>query len=221
MCGRFAQRKPSKIVAKTFNVEVPELQPRFNIAPTQDILAVREGQDAREAVRLRWGFIPSWARERPAGAGLINARSETVAEKPSFREPFKRQRCLIPADGFFEWQRLGGKKQPHFFRMSDDALFAFAGLWDSWRDEKGDVVESCVILTTTPNELLSTVHDRMPVILAPQDYDLWLDKGVTKPEHLSPLLRPCRAERMRSHSVSLLVNDVLNDEASCIEPENH
>lgn len=164
MCGRFAQRKPSKVIAKTFGVEVPELLPRFNIAPTQPVLAVREADGAREAAWLRWGLIPSWAGELPQGAGLFNARSETVTEKPSFRDSFKRRRCLIPADGFYEWQKLGSRKRPHFFYMRGEVPFAFAGLWDSWQDSKGEEVETCTILTTTPNELLSTVHDRMPVV---------------------------------------------------------
>lgn len=166
------------------------------------------------------GLIPRWARDKEIGSKTFNARAETVAEKPSFREPFKRRRCLIPVDGFFEWQRREDKKQPHYFYMSEGQPFAFAGLWDSWMDSTGEEVESCTILTTTPNELLSPYHDRMPVILSTEDFGLWLDRDVTKPEHLTPLLIPYAAERMTSHAVSLLVNNVRKDDASRVEAKS-
>lgn len=217
MCGRFAQRKPSKVIAETFKVDVPELLPRHNIAPTQHVLAVRESREGREAVTLRWGLVPSWSKEMPKGAGHFNARGETVAEKPSFRDSFRHRRCLIPADGFYEWQKLRGGKQPHFFYMKQEEPFAFAGLWDSWRDAAGDEIESCTILTTSPNELLSAYHDRMPVIIVPQGYDLWLDSAARRPELLRPLLRPYPAEEMSSHPVRTLVNTPADD-SRCAEP---
>lgn len=201
MCGRFAQRKPSKVIAKAFGVDVPELTPRFSIAPTQDVLAVRESGEVREAAWLRWGLIPSWSRELPKGAGLFNARSESVAEKPSFRDSFRRRRCLVPADGFYEWQKTAGGKRPYFFHMRDEEPFALAGLWDRWRGPAGEEIESCTILTTVPNELLGSYHDRMPVILGEKDYDLWLDRQIVNPERFTPLLRPYAAERMAAHGV--------------------
>jgi putative SOS response-associated peptidase YedK len=142
MCGRFAQRTDAKRLAKEFKVrEVPDVEPRYNIAPTQDILSVRQVDDEREAVFLKWGLVPSWAKDATIGAKLINARSETVTEKPSFQEAFKKRRCVIPADGFYEWQRTGGKKQPYFFQMKDERPFGFAGLWEKWRADDGEMVE--------------------------------------------------------------------------------
>src|SRR5215211_6449434 len=149
MCGRYAQRTDPKRLAKEFKVaEVPEVEPRYNIAPTQDILGVVESADGREMKFYKWGLIPSWAKDKSMGARLINARSETVTEKPSFREAFKRRRAIIPADGIYEWQRTDDRKQPYFIRMRDGSLFGFAGLWDRWRNEEGEVIESCSILTT-------------------------------------------------------------------------
>ena len=214
MCGRFAQRKPRKAVAKAFNVEVPEVQPRFNVAPGQPVLVVREAGGDREAATLKWGLIPSWAKEAPKGAGLINARSETVAEKPAFREAFRRRRCLIPADGFYEWARGGARKQPYFFRMRDDSPFAFAGLWERWEGD-GEPVETCTILTTAANETVAPVHDRMPVILAPEDFDLWL--GEDAPDARRSLLRPYEASAILRHPVSTLVNSPGSQGAELIE----
>jgi putative SOS response-associated peptidase YedK len=150
MCGRFALKTPAKKIATAFQVEeVPTVEARYNIAPTQTILAVREGLDGREAKWLKWGLVPSWAKDTAIAARLINARSETVQEKPSFREAFKKRRCIIPADGFYEWQRAGGKKLPFFFQMKDARPFGFAGLWERWQGEGQKPVESCTILTTT------------------------------------------------------------------------
>ncbi|HEY0128503.1 MAG TPA: SOS response-associated peptidase, partial [Rubrobacteraceae bacterium] len=170
MCGRFTQRADAKALAKAFGVaEVPEVEARYNVAPTQDILGVYESEDGREAKFFRWGLIPSWAKDSSMGARLINARAETVAEKPSFRDAFKRRRCVIPADGFYEWQRVGGKRQPYFFRMRDERPFGFAGLWERWEGAGGETLYSCTILTTEANEVLRPVHDRMPVILHPEE----------------------------------------------------
>src|SRR4051812_30295235 len=181
MCGRFTQRKPAERVKREFRLEeAPSIEARYNIAPTQDVLAIRRRDDGDEAVFLKWGLIPSWAKDASIGAKLINARSETVSEKPSFREAFKKRRCIIPADGFYEWQRTGGKKQPFFFQMRDERPFGFAGLWEKWRGEDGQMLETCTILTTEANEVLRPVHDRMPVILHTEDYELWLADDARK-----------------------------------------
>lgn len=207
MCGRFTLRTPKERVKREFQLrEEPVVEARFNIAPTQSILAVRQIDDEREATSLKWGLIPSWAKDDSMGARLINARSETVAEKPAFREAFKRRRCIIPADGFYEWRREGKGKQPFFFSMRDGRLFGFAGLWDSWRDEEGKVIESCTILTTEANEVLRPVHDRMPVILHPETYARWLDEDARAVESLKELLGPYPASQMTAHPVSAQVN---------------
>ena len=219
MCGRFALRSPSKTIAAAFGVgEVPAAgEARYNIAPTQEILAVRRGPDGREATRLKWGLIPSWAKDADMAARLINARSETAREKPSFREAFRKRRCLIPADGFYEWQRAGGRKLPFFFQMKDERPFGFAGLWERWQGEGERPVESCAILTTEANEVLRPVHDRMPVIVHPDDYELWLDMDDRKLDLVAELLRPYPAEEMRAHRVSDEVNNVRHQGDGLIE----
>jgi putative SOS response-associated peptidase YedK len=177
MCGRFTLAQSPEAVAKAFGLDaVPNFPPRYNIAPSQPVGVIVRGQNApKPEFRLMgWGLIPSWAKDPSIGAKLINARSETLTEKPSFRAAFKYRRCLIPADGFYEWQKTqGGAKQPFYFSMAGNAVFAFAGLWESWND-----IESCTILTTAANGLLQPIHDRMPVILSPKDYGRWLDPSV-------------------------------------------
>lgn len=218
MCGRFALKTPTKKLAAAFQVEeVPAVEARFNIAPTQTILAVHQGLDGREAKWLKWGLVPSWAKDTSMAARLINARSETVQEKPSFREAFKKRRCIIPADGFYEWQRAGGKRLPFFFRMKDERPFGFAGLWERWQGADKELVESCTILTTEANEVLRPVHDRMPVILHPEDYKLWLDLDVRKHDLVKELLQPYPAEEMRAHRVSEEVNHTRNQGAGLIK----
>jgi putative SOS response-associated peptidase YedK len=219
MCGRFAQRTNARRLAEEFKVrEVPETEPRYNVAPTQEILSIRQAEDEREAVFLKWGLIPSWAKDASIGAKLINARSETVTEKPSFREAFKKRRCIIPADGFYEWQRAGGRKQPYFFQMRDERPFGFAGLWEKWRAEDGQTLETCTILTTEVNEVLRPMHDRMPVILHPEDYELWLREDARRIDSLKELLRPYPSPEMLSHPVSMLVNNTNNVGANLLEP---
>jgi putative SOS response-associated peptidase YedK len=215
MCGRFAQRTSPRELARTFGVAVPEVKARYNIAPTQEVLAVRQQAEARAAVMLRWGLIPAWARDPAIGQKLINARSETVSEKPSFREAFKARRCLVPADGFYEWRREGARKQPYYFQLRDGRPFAFAGLWECWRGADGEPVETCAILTTEANEVLRPVHDRMPVILAPEDYDLWLARRVGNASDVRLLLRPYPAALMTSHPVGRRMNDVRHDDEGC------
>ena len=207
MCGRYARRTDPKRLAREFEVaEAPEAEAHYNIAPTQEVLAVRESHDGREMTFFRWGLVPSWAKDASVGARLINARAETVGEKPSFREAFRRRRCLIPADGFYEWRREGAKKRPFFFRMRDERPFGFAGLWERWEGEGGQVVNSCTILTTEANEVLRPVHERMPVILHPEDYSLWLGGGERELDLLRDLLRPYEGREMTGYPVSPLVN---------------
>jgi putative SOS response-associated peptidase YedK len=218
MCGRFAQRTDPKKLARAFQVnEAPEIETRYNIAPTQEILSVTESEGGREMRFFKWGLIPSWAKDVSIGARLINARAETVEEKPSFREAFKKRRCIIPADGFYEWQRTGGRKQPFFFQMRDESPFGFAGLWERWKGEGEEVIESCTILTTEANEVLKEVHDRMPVILHPEDYELWLDDDVRKRELIRGLLRPYLSSEMTSYPVATAINSPHNQGPSLIE----
>jgi putative SOS response-associated peptidase YedK len=167
---------------------------------------------------MRWGLIPSWSKDISGAATMINARSEAAATKPAFRDPLTSRRCLIPADGFYEWQRSGKAKQPYCFEVNDGELFAFAGLWDRWKDPTGQWVKSCSILTTTPNAVTSAVHERMPVILDRDHYDLWLDPGMTNVESVSDLLKPYDARMMRCYPVSSRVNRVANDDAECSTP---
>lgn len=218
MCGRFAQRTPAKSLGEVFGVaEVPHVEARYNIAPTQPILSVLQTPDGREMRWFRWGLVPSWAKDASMGARLINARSETVAEKPAFREAFKSRRCLIPADGFYEWARTGGRKQPYFFQMRDESPFAFAGLWERWRGSDGETLDSCTILTTEANEVLRPVHDRMPVILHHKDYELWLDEDARTTSLRKELLGPYPSSEMMSRPVSTLINSPRNQGAGLIE----
>lgn len=217
MCGRFSQRSPAKKVAERFKVEeVPPLVERYNVAPTQSVLVVREPV-GREAAFLKWGLVPRWAKDPAVGNRLINARAETVTEKPSFREAFSRRRCLVPMEGFYEWARRGDRKRPFYFHMKGGEPFAVAGLWEVWEGD-GDPLETCTLLTTEANELLAGYHDRMPVILRPEDYDLWLDSEVRSVERLLPLLRPYPREEMTTYAVSLMVNSPSNDSPRCVEP---
>jgi putative SOS response-associated peptidase YedK len=218
MCGRFAQRSDPKRLAREFQVkEMPEIEPRYNIAPTQDILSIRQVESDREAVFFKWGLVPVWAKDVSIGAKLINARSETVTEKPSFREAFKKRRCIIPADGFYEWQRTNGKKQPFFFQMRDESPLGFAGLWERWEGTGREAINSCTILTTEANEVLRPVHDRMPVILHPEDYELWLDSDVRKLDLVKELLSPYPASEMMSYPVGSSINSPRNQGAELIE----
>lgn len=219
MCGRFTQRQPTAGLRKEFRVEeVPGVEAQYNIAPGQNILGARQAPGGREMTCLKWGLIPAWAKDPAIGAKLINARSETVTDKPSFREAFKRRRCIIPADGFYEWQRTASGKLPFFFHMRDDRPFGFAGLWDRWKGEGGEVIESCSILTTEANEILRPVHDRMPVILHPADYTLWLEGGERERALLRELLRPYPGEEMIGYAVSTAVSCPHNQGVELIEP---
>ena len=222
MCGRYTLSTPIEKLAEDFGIgrPLPKVRPSYNVAPTQEVAAVLADASADGEVRrlemLRWGLIPPWADDPGIGARMINARSETVAEKPSFKRAFKARRCLIPADGFYEWQKTNGGKQPHHIRMSSGQPFAFAGLWERWgRDE--EEIWSCTILTTGANEILGEIHHRMPVILPPDDYELWLDPEVREPDQLLPLLVPYPAEDMEAYPVSRRVNSPSNNEPDCVE----
>ena len=219
MCGRFTQAADGEIIARVFDLpEAPELSPRYNIAPTQDVAAVRLAESGdRELVQLHWGLIPSWAKERAMGARMINARAETLGEKPAFRSAFRARRCLLVADGFYEWQKLGTRKQPHFIGFRDGRPFAFAGLWERWRGDGSEQVESCTIVTSEANELLGPIHDRMPVILDPEDFALWINPSVSETDRLTGLLRPYSSEPLRAYPVSLFVNRPSNDTPACRE----
>jgi len=224
MCGRFTLRTPQNLLVDQFMLAVtPSLQARYNIAPTQTIGVIRESESDRQRKLsfARWGLVPAWANEASIGNRMINARSETVEEKPAYRAAFRSRRCLIPADGFFEWKGSGGSKQPYLFRMRDNGLFAFAGLWESWIDRKNGAdlapLETCTILTTTPNDITSPIRDRMPVILTPNDYSQWLDPQLKNPEVLKPLLRPFDAQLMRVDRVGRYVNNARHEGPECVE----
>ena len=222
MCGRYRLSRRKQIVEEYFDSVSGEEDwtPRYNIAPTQPVPVIRQNptEPVRELSLVRWGLIPSWANDPSVAAKMINARSETAATKPAFRDPLKSRRCLIPADGFYEWQKTGKAKQPYCFEVAEGELFAFAGLWDRWKDSSGNAVETCSILTTTPNAVTSALHDRMPVILDPDSYDLWLDPGMTDVRVVSEVLKPNDARLMRSYPVSTRINQVANDDEECSAP---
>ena len=222
MCGRYRLSRRKQLVEEYFDTasDEPDWAPRYNIAPTQPIPVIRQNpkEPVRELSLMKWGLIPSWAPNPSVAASMINARSETAATKPAFRESLKSRRCLIPADGFYEWKRDGKTKQPFCFEVNQGQLFAFAGLWDRWKDPNGNWIKTCSILTTTPNAATAAVHDRMPVILDHDGYDLWLDPGMTKVEAMSDLLKPYDARLMRCYPASTRINPVANDDAECCRP---
>jgi putative SOS response-associated peptidase YedK len=221
MCGRYTNTKPPDAFATLFRAKQDSLSlaPRYNIAPSSDVLACRETPEhGRELVLLHWGLVPSWAKDPKSSYRMINARAETVAEKPAYRAAFKRRRCLIAADGFYEWKPGTPKKQPFYIRLKGGEPFAFAGLWEHWEQE-GKKTESCTIIVTDANKLMAPIHDRMPVILAPQDYDRWLDPALQEPAAILPLLRPYPAGDMEAYPVSTLVNSPKNDRPELIAPE--
>lgn len=227
MCGRFTLRQPDRL-AERFQAELDldgALPPRFNVAPAQPVPIVVATPAGRRLHLARWGLIPSWAKDPSIGHRLINARAETLAEKPSFRAALRSRRCLVPADGFFEWQRAGGRKTPYFLHRRDDGLFAFAGLYEHWRDPAGRTVTSCTIITTTPNETVgaggpggSAIHDRMPAILAPDEEAAWLDPATGESGRWRRLLRPYPGEWMALYPVAPLVNRPGHDVPAVIAP---
>jgi len=220
MCGRFSLGASAATLANHFNVqESVSWHESYNLAPSQTVLTiVQPAGAAREMRRMRWGLIPSWARDPAIGNQLINARAETVATKPAFRTALRERRCLIVTDGFYEWEALGRRKQPWYIRRKDGRPFAFAGLWDRWTDPAGTEIQSCTIITTTPNALIQRFHHRMPVILSQADYDLWLDVRIREMDRLLPLLTPYPPEEMTVYPVSAFVNNPANDSPACQSP---
>jgi putative SOS response-associated peptidase YedK len=222
MCGRYRLSRRKQIIEEHFDTAAwdEDWSPRYNIAPTQPVPVIR--QHPKEPVRtissMRWGLIPNWARDLSIATRTINAMSETAATKPAFRDPMRLRRCLIPANAFYEWKRTVNSKQPFCFEVNEGELFAFAGLWDGWKDANGRWIKSCSILTTTPNSVTANVHDRMPVILRSDDYDVWLDPGMQNVSIVSELLKPYDPSLMRCYPVSTRVNSVANDDDQCSRP---
>lgn len=221
MCGRYTLVRLNDILEKFPWIEhaPPDLVPRYNIAPTQPLLAICNDHPS-EFDYLNWGLVPSWAKDPSIGNKMINARAETLAQKPSFQKALRRRRCLIIADGFYEWQAIPGqkRKQPMLIRMADGKPFAFAGLWDWWHHPNGSGIKSCTIITTSPNELMKPIHDRMPAIVPPERYQEWLDPNEKPEGELAEMLVPYPAEEMMAFPVSTLVNSPKNELPGCIEP---
>jgi putative SOS response-associated peptidase YedK len=222
MCGRYRLSRRKQIIEEQFDTTRwdDDWNPRYNIAPTQPVPVIRQHpkEPSRQISLMKWGLVPNWAKDASGAASMINARSETAHTLPAFREAMKLRRCLVPADGFYEWQRRGSAKQPFCFEVGDGGLFAFAGLWECWCDPSGQWVKSCAILTTIPNTVTSAIHDRMPVILDPDAYNLWLDPGMRDAAAASELLKPCDARMMRCYPVSNRINHVANDDEQCSAP---
>lgn len=222
MCGRFTQTAPWERVKKEFAVKEPAeenlFKPRYNIAPTQLVPVVRDAASERIISNLKWGLVPSWAKDAEIGNRMINARAETLTEKPSFREAYAKRRCLIPTSGFYEWQKTSsGAKQPFYFYLKEKDVFGFAGLWEEWLDkDSGELLETFTIITTEANAVLKPVHDRMPVIIKPDNYDEWLDPKIKDAERLEKLLKPYPAVEMDSHTVSRAVNSPTSDSPDLI-----
>jgi putative SOS response-associated peptidase YedK len=218
MCGRYLLTSPVDLLRQLFRfMERPNLGPRYNIAPTQEVPIVRlsrEG-DRRELIQVRWGLVPYWADDTKIGNRMINARAETIERTPAFREAYQRRRCLVPADGFYEWRKDGKQKQPLLIRRRDQAPFAFAGLWERWRQPDGEILRSCTIATCPPNALLAGIHNRMPVILEAEDHDRWLEPTAGDGR---ALLNPCPAEWLEALEVSPRVNSPANDDPECLTP---
>lgn len=220
MCGRFTNSAGLKDIEREFKINLSESKPkpRYNIAPSQEIGAVLNQDNKTILTNLKWGLVPSWAKDPDIGNRMINARGETLAEKPSFREAFKKRRCIIPATGFYEWKKGAGGKQPYYFFLPDKSIFGFAGLYEEWTDkENGEFLETCTIITTEANDVLKPVHDRMPVILSHENYDLWLDEKINDTDQLQKLIAPYPAKEMSSYPVSKSVNIPDVDSAELIK----
>jgi putative SOS response-associated peptidase YedK len=215
MCGRYALTSPPEVIAERFGLAwVPDVPPHYNIAPGQTIPVVRDAEQGRELVVLKWGLIPPWAKDASIGTRLINARGETLGDKPAFRNAYRRRHCLIPADAFYEWKAIAGRKQPYCIRMRDQTPFGMAGLWEHWVAPDGQAVESCTIVTAAATALIAELHDRMPLIVAPADYDAWLAAGQKE----AALPRAVAAEELVYYPVSPLVSNARNDVPACLVP---
>jgi putative SOS response-associated peptidase YedK len=221
VCNRIRLTHSQRDLAERFQAfdEIDD-HPRYNIAPTQSVLTVRRehGEKVRHFTMMRWGLIPHWAKDMTIGNRTLNARSETITKTPAFRDSILTKRCLIPADGFYEWKPMGKVKQPFCFEVGDGDVFALAGLWDEWRSPEGEVIESCTILTTTPNSLVADMHDRMPVIVAPDKYDVWLDPDARDFDAIKDILKPYEAAQMRRYPVSTRLNNSKNEGAEVAAP---
>lgn len=216
MCGRYVLNAEPAVIQQTFGLDtVPELPARFNIAPSQPVPIITNDAP-KQLTMVQWGLIPSWAKDRKMAYKMINARGETVAEKPSYRGPFKYRRCLIPVSGFYEWTKTDDGKQPHFIHVQDEPVISFAGLWEVWNSPEGDEVWTTTIITTEANDALSALHHRMPVILDGEARDIWLDKASER-DALQALLQPYADEKMAHYTVSKAVNNVRNDDPTLLE----
>jgi putative SOS response-associated peptidase YedK len=223
MCGRFTLRASASVIAEQFALfELPPFTARFNIAPSQPVPVIRlrpeQRAPQRELVWLQWGLIPSWAESPALGSRLLNARAESAAEKPAFRTALRRRRCLVVADGFYEWQTTDKAKQPYFIHLRDDRPFAFAGLWEAWESPDHAMLETCAVITTEPNELMRPIHNRMPVILPSDAYATWLNPAIQEPRRLASLLVPYSGDALQAHPVDSFVNTPSHDSPRCIEP---
>ncbi len=220
MCGRFTLQEPPELLAEIFGlIEIPVFPSRYNIAPSQQVPVIRKDAGGRNHVGLlHWGLIPSWAKDQSIGSRMINARAETVHEKPAFRIAIRCRRCIIPSSGFFEWKLENGRKIPYYVRLKGDSPMCFAGIWDNWKSPEGNIIESFSILTTSSNKLIEPLHARMPVLLHPEEFSLWLCREVTDPEKLKHLYQPYPADLMEMYPVSQLVNSPKNEGAELIEP---
>lgn len=221
MCGRFTLSLPPEVLMTLFELPyVPPMEPRYNIAPSQPVAAVRIDRDKgeRELAMLKWGLVPFWAEDPKIGNRLINARSETAAEKPAFRAAFRQRRCLVAADGFYEWKKQQSGKQPYYVRLSEGRGFGIAGLWERWENEDGEPIESCTLLTTDANDFLRPIHHRMPVIVPPDHHALWLSPDTTDAGALKRVLQPLPDEALEAYPVSTMVNSPGNDGPELIQP---
>ena len=219
MCGRFTRTVSVEAAAKAFDVDEisSELKASYNIAPTQKVaVIVKDGK--KKLIEVRWGLVPSWAKDIAIGNKMINARAETITQKASFKNAFKKRRCLIVADGFYEWQKVGDGKRPVYIRLKSGQPFGLAGLYETWRSPEGEEIMTCAIITTEPNELMQPIHDRMPVIIPKDNQDLWLDPQVQEEAVLRDLLAPYPADAMQAYPVSRRVNSPANNSAECIKP---
>lgn len=221
MCGRFEIHRAIEIIARAFGVSpedvIVEYKPNYNVAPTNEVpVVVMEGK--RKLISCRWGLIPSWSKEEKIGFKTINARAETVAEKPAFRDAFRKHRCLVVADGFYEWQTTGKGKKPVHIELKSGNPMGFAGLFNIWTSPEGEKINTCSIIVTNANDLVSPVHDRMPVIVSPEDQEKWLDPAIQDPSDLTPLLKPFPSDELEMHYVSPKVNSPKNNSAELIEP---
>ena len=216
MCGRFTFSEFEGIEER-FQIEPQNLKPNYNVAPTQDVPVIINNETNHLAM-FRWGLIPFWAKDPSIGNKMINARAETVDEKPSFKHSLKRKRCLVVADGFYEWKKEGSTKRPHRVTLKQNKLFGFAGLWDTWKSPTGEIINSCSIITTTPNKIMVAIHDRMPVILSRDSERVWLDQSIVESHLLKSLLVPYPSDLMNAYEVSSLVNSPKNNVPECLVP---